>query len=217
MSEPHLVVDVTDGVATLTMNRPESLNALSPEMVQGLIESTARFERDAAVRCVVLRGAGNAFMAGGDVKGFYRDLVENRAAHAAGAEERVVRVHQLIYHVRRMYGGGLYQAWPYAAVALHYLQGFEERFARAVAISEDWIRRMAGIDGISIERIPSGTNLFRLRLTRGNTAAFQQQLLARGIALGDVSNNGAFTIGVNETLLRTTPAELTEAFTRAIG
>ena len=41
-----------------------------------------------------------------------------------------------LYHQRRMFGGGLRQAWPYAAVALHYLGGFAERFARAAAAGD---------------------------------------------------------------------------------
>jgi threonine aldolase len=121
-----------------------------------------------------------------------------------------------IYHVRRMYGGGLYQAWPYAAVALHYLQGFEDRFARAIAISEDWIRGMSNINGLSVERIESGTNLFRLRVTRGDPAAIQQRLASRNIQAGN-PNNGTFLIAVNETLLRSTAAELTDAFRAAMG
>src|SRR5215467_10088389 len=41
-----------------------------------------------------------------------------------------------LYHQRRMFGGGLRQAWPYAAVALHYLDGFSGRFERAVAAAD---------------------------------------------------------------------------------
>ena len=102
MSEQHLLTDVTDGVATLTLNRPTALNALSAEMTQALIDTTARLERDPAVRCVVLRGAGENFMAGGDVKGFQKALTEDREAHTAGMELRVVNVHQILYQIRRM-------------------------------------------------------------------------------------------------------------------
>src|SRR3989442_11320985 len=41
-----------------------------------------------------------------------------------------------LYHQRRMFGGGLRQAWPYAAVALHYLDGFSERFQQAAATAD---------------------------------------------------------------------------------
>lgn len=102
MSENHVLIDVTDAIGTLTLNRPAALNALTPQMAKELIDASARFERDPGVRCVVLRGAGDHFMAGGDVKGFYKALTENRARHAAEAEQTVVVAHQFIYQLRRM-------------------------------------------------------------------------------------------------------------------
>lgn len=67
---PDLLVDVTDGVAVLTMNRPHRRNALSIDMLAALERSLAAVEVDDAVGAVVLTGAGGAFCAGGDVKGF---------------------------------------------------------------------------------------------------------------------------------------------------
>jgi 2-(1,2-epoxy-1,2-dihydrophenyl)acetyl-CoA isomerase len=64
----QLRAEVEDGVAVLTMNRPERRNALSGEMLDALGTALARIERDDAVGCVVLTGAGGAFCAGGDVK-----------------------------------------------------------------------------------------------------------------------------------------------------
>lgn len=64
-----LLASVEDGVATLTMNRPERRNALSGEMLQALAAVLAICETDPDVGCVVLTGAGGAFCAGGDVKG----------------------------------------------------------------------------------------------------------------------------------------------------
>jgi 2-(1,2-epoxy-1,2-dihydrophenyl)acetyl-CoA isomerase len=67
--EKHLLERIEDGVATLTMNRPESLNALSQSMMAGLREAVPRLMHDPAVRVIVLTGAGRGFCAGGDVKG----------------------------------------------------------------------------------------------------------------------------------------------------
>jgi len=64
-----LLATVEDGVAVLTMNRPERRNAMSGEMNQALGRVLADVEVDDAVGCVVLTGAGGAFCAGGDVKG----------------------------------------------------------------------------------------------------------------------------------------------------
>ena len=65
----HLQVELNDGVAVLTLNRPEARNAMSGEMNAALQATLASVETDPAVKCVVLTGAGKGFCAGGDVKG----------------------------------------------------------------------------------------------------------------------------------------------------
>src|ERR1051325_2886353 len=64
-----LLAEVADGVATLTMNRPERRNAMSGAMNQALARVLADVEVADDVGCIVLTGAGGAFCAGGDVKG----------------------------------------------------------------------------------------------------------------------------------------------------
>ena len=59
-----------DGVAILTMNRPEARNALSQPMLGALLEALPRLAADPEVGAIVITGAGAAFCAGGDVKGF---------------------------------------------------------------------------------------------------------------------------------------------------
>ena len=68
----HLLEAFDKGVLTLTMNRPEARNAMSPDMMSKLEEAVPRAAADPSVRCLVLTGAGGAFCAGGDVKGFAR-------------------------------------------------------------------------------------------------------------------------------------------------
>lgn len=58
-----------DGVALITLNRPDSMNAMGGELVPLLGQYLEECERDRAVRCVAVTGAGRAFCAGGDVKG----------------------------------------------------------------------------------------------------------------------------------------------------
>ena len=65
-----LLFETEGSVAWITLNRPESMNAMSNDMMSGLAEALDRCADDDAVRCVVLTGAGErAFCAGGDVKG----------------------------------------------------------------------------------------------------------------------------------------------------
>lgn len=64
-----LLADLSDGVLTITLNRPEARNAMSGEMTQALREQLESSETDPDVRCIVMTGAGKGFCAGGDVKG----------------------------------------------------------------------------------------------------------------------------------------------------
>ncbi|MDO8615015.1 MAG: enoyl-CoA hydratase [Dehalococcoidia bacterium] len=61
-----------DGVAVITLNRPDSLNAMGGELMPLLAQHLAGAAADPSVRCVVLTGAGRAFCAGGDVKNMAR-------------------------------------------------------------------------------------------------------------------------------------------------
>ena len=65
---PELLESVTDRVATLTLNRPDRLNALSTPMLDGLLEALPRLAADPGIAVVILTGAGRGFCAGGDVK-----------------------------------------------------------------------------------------------------------------------------------------------------
>lgn len=63
-----LLESVEGGVATLTLNRPDRLNALSDPMIEALLEALDRLGRDSGVGAIVLAASGRAFCAGGDVK-----------------------------------------------------------------------------------------------------------------------------------------------------
>ena len=65
----HLLAENNDGVAVLTLNRPEARNAMSGEMNAALQKVLADAELDHEIKCIVLTGAGKGFCAGGDVKG----------------------------------------------------------------------------------------------------------------------------------------------------
>jgi len=85
----HLQARVEDGVAYLTMHRPERRNALSDEMLRGLADALREAETATDVRCVVLTGTGGAFCAGGDVKGMAAGT--NRAGPGVSLDERIHR------------------------------------------------------------------------------------------------------------------------------
>ena len=73
MSYETILVDVRDGVATVTLNRPEARNALNATVIRELDTVLARLDEDATSRVVVMQGAGDrAFCAGADLKGMFR-------------------------------------------------------------------------------------------------------------------------------------------------
>ncbi len=97
-----VLTDIQDGVATVTLNRPEVLNALNPAMGHALREVLEKLEHDDAVRCVVVRGAGEHFMAGGDVT-FFRDSLPALADREGEAFADIFAdVHGAIRILRRM-------------------------------------------------------------------------------------------------------------------
>ncbi len=75
----HLLATESDGVAVLTMNRPERRNALSGEMLDGMARALDYAERAASVRCVVLTGAGGGFLRGRRRQGYGRRRVRRRS------------------------------------------------------------------------------------------------------------------------------------------
>ena len=79
-----LLESVEDGVAVLTLNRPDRLNAMSRPMLDALLAALPRLAADHEVGAVVLTGAGRAFCAGGDVKA----MAEGRESEGTTLEER---------------------------------------------------------------------------------------------------------------------------------
>ena len=89
MSEPHVLVDVSDRVAVLTLNRPDVLNVFSTQMGHELDDAYRACDADDDVRVVVLTGAGRAFCAGADLQRRRRHV---RGARAARVPIRPVRL-----------------------------------------------------------------------------------------------------------------------------
>lgn len=101
MSAPVLVE--RDGfVATLTLNRPEALNALDPAMMDALVSESAALASDGSVRCVVVRGAGKHFMAGGDIRHFASRLDLAPEERRRDFSSVIGRLHAAIENFHRM-------------------------------------------------------------------------------------------------------------------
>ncbi len=68
MDEPAVLYEVSDYVATITLNRPENRNSMTPDVLDGLMDSVAKARGDSEVRCVIITGRGSSFCAGADFK-----------------------------------------------------------------------------------------------------------------------------------------------------
>ncbi len=68
MAGPHITLEDHNGIFTLTLNRPDALNALSTELCRAVVEAVSRVGQDPGARGLILTGAGRAFSAGADLK-----------------------------------------------------------------------------------------------------------------------------------------------------
>lgn len=122
-----------------------------------------------------------------------------------------------MFHTRRMFGGGLPGAWPYAAVAMNYLDGFIERFNAAIKVSEDLIEKLKAHPSFRIERVPAGTNVFQLRVQVADADAYWKNLEGRGVLISPpAKGSNVFLLLVNETLNRASASELAERFIQSL-
>src|SRR5580692_1292331 len=68
MSEKVLLLDKTDGIVTITLNRPDKLNAFNDELSYALLNTLKELEKDTTVKVIVLTGAGRGFCSGQDLQ-----------------------------------------------------------------------------------------------------------------------------------------------------
>lgn len=84
MSEAAVLYERIDGVAEITLNRPDNRNAMTPDVLAGLADGVARARADAEVRCVIVTGRGTSFCAGADFRA--RAEPDSHAAYVAPHE-----------------------------------------------------------------------------------------------------------------------------------
>ena len=114
----------------------------------------------------------------------------------------------------------MHQVWPDAAVALHYLDGFAERYTSAVSATEALFRALGAHPNCRLEKKPQGTNVTLLEVKGANAASLPQRLRAKGIAIGpaqrSASETADFVLVANESVLRRPTSEIIDAFVEAL-
>ncbi len=91
-----LLVEQEGGVLTVTMNRPEKLNAFNDTMLEELTEVVETAAQDETVRCLVITGAGRAFGSGQDLTSF----AARTEAHTMKVSEHLTSYHRLVFAIR---------------------------------------------------------------------------------------------------------------------
>jgi enoyl-CoA hydratase/carnithine racemase len=108
-----ILVDDRDGILTLTLNRPDSLNAINRELGNTLLDRLDDAEMDDRVRVVVLKGSGRAFCAGDDIRGGSAPPPEWQRADAL-SHARKVPYYNLVQKIRNIPKPVIIQAHGYA-------------------------------------------------------------------------------------------------------
>jgi 2-(1,2-epoxy-1,2-dihydrophenyl)acetyl-CoA isomerase len=103
-----LQIEIDGDVGTLTLNRPDALNAMSPEMIAELTVAAAWLADRAPIRALIVTGSGRAFCSGGDVNWFKRGVEDPDADLPSEVRRGAEVLHQAIVDFRRL---------PYATIA----------------------------------------------------------------------------------------------------
>jgi len=164
----HLLVQQDDSVLTITMNRPDVLNAFNDAMLVELTEAVESVAQDESVRCVVLTGAGRAFGSGQDL----RNLTERRSSdESLKVSEHLQRYHRVALAIRNM---------PKPVIAA--VQGVAAGISCNIALACDL--RIAADNARFIEAfariglVPDGGGAFFLTRLVGTGKAMEMAMLA---------------------------------------
>lgn len=129
----------------------------------------------------------------------YKYLNANGGAMLCGDSKVIDQVaHQI-----KIYGGTVFQSWCNTAVALHYLDGLDQRWSKVVQTANDLITELNNIDGVNISSLKNGTNIFDLKLD--DTINLKE--LARHLHkehdmyLGRANEQGIVKLTINESLM----------------
>jgi 2-(1,2-epoxy-1,2-dihydrophenyl)acetyl-CoA isomerase len=95
-------IEVDGQVGTLTLNRPDALNAMSPELIGELVTAAAWLADRAPIRALIITGAGRAFCSGGDVNWFKRGVSEEDIDLPSEVRRGAEALHNAIVDIRRI-------------------------------------------------------------------------------------------------------------------
>jgi len=179
----HLLVQQEEGVVTLTMNRPEVLNAFNDPMLAELTEALEAAASDETVRCVVITGAGRAFGAGQDLTNFNRPLENGETPKVS---EHLGKYHRVVHLIREM-------PKPVVAAVRGVAAGISCNIALAcdLRIAADNARFIEAFARIGL--VPDGGGAYFLPRLVGLGRALEMSLLADEVSGSEAERIGLVT------------------------
>ena len=120
---------------------------------------------------------------------------------------------------RKVFGSGIYQAWPFAAVALHYLDGFTERYQKAVEVAKGLFTLLEKHPRFRVEALPRGTNIYKLHVKGVDPEKYQAALASKGIRVPRPNPEAQFQglrLLINESLNGKSAPELVKVFIESL-
>ncbi|NRG45546.1 enoyl-CoA hydratase [Bacillus sp. CRN 9] len=194
-----LLVEVKTGVMTLTLNRPESLNSFSPVIIEGLKESLTKAKEDANIKVVVLKGAGRAFSAGGDVK-------RMGSGSPLGTYEHIGKLNELIVQMSKLEKPIIAAVHGYAAGA-----GFNLALASDLILAEEDSKFILSFSKVGL--ISDGGGLYHLPRLIGLNKAKELFFHAEPLSVDE-----AYKLGiVNQIYAKELFAQKVEAYAQKLA
>ncbi|MFQ3582529.1 MAG: enoyl-CoA hydratase-related protein [Chloracidobacterium sp.] len=180
MAYETIIVDTKDAIARVTLNRPDTLNAMNQTMVGELTSAFTALAEQSDVRAVVLTGAGRAFSSGGDIRGMLAAAPESTAETVRTMIERVNRMVLALYDL------------PQPVLAA--INGPAHGLGMSLTLAADY--RIAAMSAsfsqafIKIGLIPDGGGTFLLPRIVGWACATDLMLTGRTVPAGEAKTIG---------------------------
>lgn len=121
-----------------------------------------------------------------------------------------------MYHERRMFGSGVPASWPYAAVTLHFADGFIDGYKSAWKKAETFFSEIEKNDKMKITQFDGGSHIVRLDIKNTNLTKFAASLAKKNVKIAAPIDDKGFLLRVNPTLNRTTPQNLAGMFIESL-
>ncbi len=121
-----------------------------------------------------------------------------------------------LFHVRRMFGGSLPQAWPLIAVAAQYAESYLTDYSRAWKTADEFLAILQKDERFKAEKMSNGSSIFKMAVAGIDSEKFLQRLRTGNVIIPPPDKNaGIFWMTVNTSLLRSSPEGLAHSFIRS--